>query len=121
MRMKRVVGTLLAAAILASGLTLAEASPSSAAKRNPCMDQAHWATLMAYYESTAQQAFYQWMDFVTAQFNPSSAEWIVNPGGSGVYFHMSIPEYLLGLDSRWQSWANAVADQEDFGNNVSAC
>jgi hypothetical protein len=119
MTMRRLVGTLLTAALLASGSTLAVASPSWAQKRNPCMDQAHWMSQMAWYEAWTQTYYEMWLSFANAQLSPLSGDYIVVVMGTVI--HQTDAEVQQGLNTQLANLTAAAAAQADFADNVSAC
>jgi len=118
--MKSTIGKLLAVLLLASGLGLLAASPSSALPRDICMEEAEYLHADSWYQAQTINYFDVMMGWVNADHytNPLSGQetWTAN----GVYVY-SLADYDHKLSSSQYDYGHSYAQMLNFENNTNVC
>jgi hypothetical protein len=65
---KRLIGRFLVVGLLSGGAMFVVASPSSAARDNPCMDQANYNSEVQWYQDMWTASFDNWVSWVGADY-----------------------------------------------------
>lgn len=124
MSVKRLIGKLVVAGLLASGAGVATAGPSSAVPRDVCMDEANYMQQESLFQTAEDDAFDVYTAWQNAEHytNPVSGEetWAADLPTGTVYVH-TLGSYNYNLWDSVDAYAGAVASHASFESTVDIC
>lgn len=119
------LATLVTAGLLSSGAILVSASPSSAARDNPCMDAANYLSTLGWFQDTAFDFLYILAAWETADhyYLPSGQEvWSADVSGSGNYQQVyTLSDYNYKVSRARYNSDNAQNNIAIFMDTNSVC
>jgi hypothetical protein len=124
--LKRLMGKFLVLGLLSGGAVFAAASPSSAARDNPCMDQANFDSQYQWLQDTAYDFLYIQAAWENAYYfsNPLTGyqTWYADPSGTGNLWEVhTLADYLATVSKARYRADNAQNNIAIFLDFASVC